>query len=227
MIVAILAENLIGKGGYAEVYKGCLRDGTLVAVKRLTKGTVDEKTCGFLCEIGIIAYVDHPNTAKLVGCDSDGIHLVFQLSPLGSLASILHGWLHDFASFLLFLGFFLIMSCISEALIITFPPGSKDKPDWSKRYRIALGTANGLTYLHEGCQKRIIHRDIKADNILLTEDYEPQVSFKFTAKNVQTVNLQSFLKFALFVVLFCEEIFFFYKAEWITSSSFFSVGLSI
>ncbi|KAH9754823.1 Receptor-like cytosolic serine/threonine-protein kinase RBK2 [Citrus sinensis] len=99
------SENLIGKGGYAEVYKGCLRDGTLVAVKRLTKGTVDEKTCGFLCEIG-----------------------------------------------------------------------SKDKPDWSKRYRIALGTANGLTYLHEGCQKRIIHRDIKADNILLTEDYEPQVS---------------------------------------------------
>ncbi|KAH9688876.1 Receptor-like cytosolic serine/threonine-protein kinase RBK2 [Citrus sinensis] len=138
------SENLIGKGGYAEVYKGCLQDGTLVAVKRLTKGTVDEKTCGFLCEIGIIAYVDHPNTAKLVGCDSDGIHLVFQLSPLGSLASILHG--------------------------------SKDKPDWSKRYRIALGTANGLTYLHEGCQKRIIHRDIKADNILLTEDYEPQVS---------------------------------------------------
>ncbi|KAJ4719539.1 Kinase family protein [Melia azedarach] len=136
-------ENIIGKGGYAEVYKGRLQDGRLVAIKRLTKGTVDEKTCGFLSEIGIIAYVDHPNTAKLIGCDSDGMHLVFQLSPLGSLGSILHG--------------------------------SNDKPDWSKRYKIALGTANGLTYLHESCQKRIIHRDIKVDNILLTEDFEPQI----------------------------------------------------
>lgn len=130
-----------------------------------------------------------------------------------------------FPLFLIF--FFLIMSCISEALIITFPPDSKDKPDWSKRYRIALGTANGLTYLHEGCQKRIIHRDIKADNILLTEDYEPQVSFKFTAKNIQTVKPQSLLKFVLFVVLFCEEIFLICKAEWITLSIFLRVGLSI
>ncbi|XP_031265304.1 receptor-like cytosolic serine/threonine-protein kinase RBK2 isoform X2 [Pistacia vera] len=136
-------ENMIGRGGYAEVYKGCLPNGRLVAVKRLTKGTESERTSGFLCEIGIIAYVDHPNTAKLIGCDSDGMHLVFQLSPLGSLGSLLHG--------------------------------SKDKLDWSKRYKIALGTADGLTYLHESCEKRIIHRDIKADNILLTEDFEPQI----------------------------------------------------
>lgn len=55
--------------------------------------------------------------------------------------------------------------------------GSKDnKLDWRKRYKIALGTADGLLYLHENCQRRIIHRDIKADNILLTEDFEPQVS---------------------------------------------------
>ncbi|KAL5768415.1 hypothetical protein ACOSP7_014967 [Xanthoceras sorbifolium] len=136
-------ENLIGKGGYSEVYKGRLRDGRLVAIKRLTKGTEHERTNGFLCEIGIIAYVDHPNTAKLIGCGNDGMHLVLQLSPLGSLGSLLHG--------------------------------SKDKLNWSQRYKIALGTADGLTYLHEGCQKRIIHRDIKADNILLTEDFEPQI----------------------------------------------------
>ncbi|KAG2694909.1 hypothetical protein I3760_08G165800 [Carya illinoinensis] len=138
-------ENLIGKGGYAKVYKGCLQDGQLIAVKRLTKGTADEKTSGFLSELGIIAHVDHPNTAKLIGCGIEGgMHLIFQLSPLGSLGSLLHG--------------------------------SKDnKLDWSKRYKIALGTADGLLYLHESCQRRIIHRDIKADNILLTEDFEPQI----------------------------------------------------
>lgn len=47
--------------------------------------------------------------------------------------------------------------------------------EWSIRYKVALGTAKGLLYLHEGCQRRIIHRDIKAANILLTEDFEPQV----------------------------------------------------
>ncbi|KAB1202308.1 Receptor-like cytosolic serine/threonine-protein kinase RBK2 [Morella rubra] len=138
-------ENIIGKGGYADVYKGRLEDGQLIAVKRLTKGTADERTSSFLSEIGIIAHVDHPNTAKLIGCGIEGgMHLIFQLSPLGSLGSLLHG--------------------------------SKDnKLDWRKRYKIALGTADGLLYLHENCQRRIIHRDIKADNILLTEDFEPQI----------------------------------------------------
>lgn len=86
-------ENLIGKGGYAEVYKGYLPDGSFVAIKRLTKGTLDERTAGFLSEIGIIAHVNHPNTAKLIGCGIEGgMHLVFQLSALGSLGSLLHGF---------------------------------------------------------------------------------------------------------------------------------------
>ncbi|KAI8547881.1 hypothetical protein RHMOL_Rhmol07G0229600 [Rhododendron molle] len=53
--------------------------------------------------------------------------------------------------------------------------GSKEKLEWEIRYKIALGTAEGLSYLHEGCQRRIIHTDIKAANILLREDFEPQV----------------------------------------------------
>ncbi|XAR49081.1 Non-specific serine/threonine protein kinase [Bertholletia excelsa] len=137
-------ENLIGKGGHAEVYKGCLPDGQVVAIKRLNKGTPEEQIIGFLTEIGIIAHVNHPNTAKLIGYGVEGgTYLVLQLSPLGSLGSYL---------------------C-----------GSKEKLDWSIRYKIILGTAAGLLYLHEKCQRRIIHRDIKADNILLTEDFEPQI----------------------------------------------------
>lgn len=89
-----LVENLIGKGGYSEVYKGRLRNGKLVAIKRLTKGTADERTTQFLSELGIMAHVDHPNTAKLLGCGIDGgMHLVFELSPLGSMRSVLHGLL--------------------------------------------------------------------------------------------------------------------------------------
>ncbi|CAN8269891.1 unnamed protein product [Cochlearia groenlandica] len=138
-------ENIIGRGGYAEVYQGILPEGKLIAVKRLTKGTPEEQTSEFLSELGIIAHIDHRNTAKFIGfCVDSGMHLVFRLSPHGSLGSLLHG-------------------------------PYKEKLTWNRRYRVALGTADGLMYLHEGCQRRIIHRDIKADNILLTEDYEPEI----------------------------------------------------
>lgn len=86
------AENLIGKGGYAEVYRGCLRNGQLVAIKRLTRGTKDEIIGDFLTELGIMAHVNHPNTAKLVGYGVEGgMHLVLELSEKGSLASVLYG----------------------------------------------------------------------------------------------------------------------------------------
>ncbi|MED6135206.1 hypothetical protein PIB30_044123 [Stylosanthes scabra] len=139
------SENLIGKGGFAEVYQGCLEEGKLIAVKKMTNGSIEEKTACFLSELGVIAHVDHPNTAKIIGCCVEGeMHLVFALSPLGSLGSLLHG-------------------------------PNKEKLDWIKRYNIALGIADGLLYLHESCHRRIIHRDIKGDNILLTEKFEPQI----------------------------------------------------
>ena len=56
--------------------------------------------------------------------------------------------------------------------------GPREKLNWSLRYKIAMGTAEGLRYLHEGCQRRIIHKDIKASNILHSEDFEPQVPLK-------------------------------------------------
>ncbi|XP_068656374.1 receptor-like cytosolic serine/threonine-protein kinase RBK1 isoform X2 [Aristolochia californica] len=139
-------EKLIGKGGHAEVYKGCLPDGEVVAVKRLIKKESEEERVGdFLSELGIIAHINHPNAARLLGFGVDrGLHLVLQFSPHGSLASLLHG--------------------------------SKESLQWGIRLKVALGVAEGLSYLHQGCHRRIIHRDIKASNILLTQDYEPQIS---------------------------------------------------
>lgn len=140
-------DNLIGKGGHAEVYKGHLQDGQVVAVKKITKKEKnDEDRVGdFLSELGIIAHINNTNAAKLIGFSVDGgLHLVLQYLHHGSLASVLHGR--------------------EECL------------DWKIRYKVAVGVAEGLRYLHCDCQRRIIHRDITASNILLTEDYEPQIS---------------------------------------------------
>lgn len=91
-LFSVFTENLIGRGGYAEVYKGCLSDGQLVAIKRLNRGTSEDQIISFLSEVGIIAHVDHPNTAKMVGYGVEGgTFLVLQLSSLGSLGSILRG----------------------------------------------------------------------------------------------------------------------------------------
>ncbi|KAF5960448.1 hypothetical protein HYC85_001657 [Camellia sinensis] len=142
------SEKLIGKGGHAEVYKGCLPDGQVVAVKRITKNTEkkeEDRVSSYLTELGIIAHINHPNAAKLIGFSADGgLHLVVQFSPHGSLASLLHG--------------------ANESLA------------WKIRFKVALGVAEGLQYLHCECPRRIIHRDITASNILLAEDYEPQIS---------------------------------------------------
>ncbi|KVH92254.1 Protein kinase, catalytic domain-containing protein [Cynara cardunculus var. scolymus] len=134
-------------GGHAEVYKGCLPDGQIVAVKKITKKEKkDEDRVGdFLTELGIIAHINHPNAARLIGFSSDNdLYLVLQYAPHGSLATLLHN---------------------SEEIV-----------EWNIRFKIAIGIAEGLEYLHYNCNKRIIHRDITASNILLTEDYEPQIS---------------------------------------------------
>ncbi|KAJ7543106.1 hypothetical protein O6H91_09G025300 [Diphasiastrum complanatum] len=139
--------NLVGKGGYAEVYKGILPNGQYVAVKKLTRGkTDDQKEKAFLQELGIIAHIRHPNTSSLIGfCLEKGLYLILHFLPHGSLSSLLHGT-------------------------------NVQQFQWCRRFKVAVGTARGLVYLHHRCQRRTIHRDIKASNILLGPDFEPQIS---------------------------------------------------
>jgi hypothetical protein len=142
-----LLENMIGKGGHAEVYKGVLINGETVAIKKLMSHAKEEeeRVSDFLSELGIIAHVNHPNAARLRGFSSDrGLHFVLEYAPYGSLASMLFG--------------------------------SEECLEWKIRYKVALGIADGLSYLHNACPRRIIHRDIKASNILLNHDYEAQVN---------------------------------------------------
>ncbi|XP_042493982.1 probable receptor-like serine/threonine-protein kinase At5g57670 isoform X2 [Macadamia integrifolia] len=140
-------DNMVGKGGFAEVYRGDLSDGRTIAVKRLAKDRRnEEKEEEFLSELGIIGHVSHPNTAYLIGCCiENGLHLIFNFSPNGTLDEALHG-------------------STSKSL------------EWTVRYKIAIGVARGLHYLHKGCKRRIIHRDIKASNVLLGPDFEPQIA---------------------------------------------------
>lgn len=137
-------KNLIGKGGFGNVYKGCLHDGTIVAVKRLKDGNALGGDIQFQTEIEMISLAVHRNLLRLYGfCMTETERLlVYPYMSNGSVASRL-----------------------------------KAKPalDWGTRKRIALGAARGLLYLHEQCDPKIIHRDVKAANVLLDDFYEAVV----------------------------------------------------
>lgn len=147
-----------------------------MAVKRLTTVTHEERITSFLSELGIIAHVDHRNTAKLIGYGVErGLYIVLELSSLGSLGSLLHRKSGIPSICLKYNGKKNLYKGFSYIVFFLVLTGSSEILDWGTRYKISLGVADGLLYLHEGCQRRIIHRDIKADNILLTENYEAQV----------------------------------------------------
>ncbi|CAK9875115.1 unnamed protein product [Sphagnum jensenii] len=142
------SKNILGKGGFGNVYKGYLSDGTLVAVKRLKgEGSPGAET-QFQMEVEMISLAVHRNLLRLRGfCMTPTERLlVYPYMSNGSVASRLRDKV-----------------CGRPAL------------DWLTRKRIALGSARGLLYLHEHCDPKIIHRDVKAANILLDDDFEAVV----------------------------------------------------
>ncbi|KAF5959970.1 hypothetical protein HYC85_001179 [Camellia sinensis] len=140
--------NVIGDGGFGTVYKATLPGGKSVAVKKLNQS----KTQGhreFFAEIETLGKVKHPNLVPLLGYCSFGDEklLVYEYMVNGSLDL----WLRN-------------------------RTGALKVLDWSKRFKIATGAARGLAFLHHGFIPHIIHRDIKASNILLNEEFEPKVA---------------------------------------------------
>ncbi|GER27544.1 leucine-rich receptor-like protein kinase family protein [Striga asiatica] len=142
-------ENLIGCGSTGKVYRLDLRKGSCssVAVKKLCKGSGVKL---MECEMEIMGNIRHRNILKLYACLTRGrLHcLVFEYMANGNLFRALRGE-------------------------IKF---GQPELDWSRRYKIGIGAAKGLAYLHHDCRPPIIHRDIKSTNILLDKDYEAKIA---------------------------------------------------
>ncbi|XP_052143843.1 LRR receptor kinase SERK2 [Oryza glaberrima] len=141
-------RNVLGQGGFGKVYKGVLPDGTKIAVKRLTDYESPGGEAAFLREVELISVAVHRNLLKLIGfCTTQTERLL--VYPFMQNLSVAYR-LRD------------------------FKPG-EPVLNWPERKRVAIGTARGLEYLHEHCNPKIIHRDVKAANVLLDEDFEPVV----------------------------------------------------
>ncbi|XP_062090463.1 cold-responsive protein kinase 1 [Humulus lupulus] len=142
--------NKIGEGGFGSVYKGRLKDGKLAAIKVLSAES-RQGVKEFLTEIEVISKIEHENLVKLYGCCVEGNHriLVYNYLENNSLAQTLLGGGHA-------------NSCMQFS--------------WQTRYKICVGVACGLAFLHEEVQPYIVHRDIKASNILLDRDLTPKIS---------------------------------------------------
>ncbi|TKW35217.1 hypothetical protein SEVIR_2G358000v4 [Setaria viridis] len=137
----------LGEGGFGAVYKGELEGGQTVAVKRLSKFST-QGLGEFKNEVMLIAKLQHVNLVRLLGCCIHGEEriLVYEYMENRSLDNFI------------------------------FDKGRSAQLDWSKRFDIILGIARGLLYLHQDSRYKVIHRDLKAGNILLDRDMNPKIS---------------------------------------------------
>ncbi|KAK9088513.1 hypothetical protein Scep_027595 [Stephania cephalantha] len=140
--------NKIGEGGFGCVYKGKLRNGNVAAIKVLSAES-RQGVREFLTEINVISDIEHENLVELFGCCVEGNHriLVYGYLENNSLAQTLLGGGHSNIHF-----------------------------DWQARVKICIGVAHGLAYLHEEVRPHIIHRDIKASNILLDKHLNAKIA---------------------------------------------------
>ncbi|CAL4903528.1 unnamed protein product [Urochloa decumbens] len=140
-------SKILGKGGFGMVYKGVLPDGQEIAVKRLCQSS-RQGIEELKSELVLVAKLHHRNLVRLIGVclQEQQKILVYEYMPNRSLDSIL------------------------------FDPDRKKELDWAQRFKIINGIARGLQYLHEESQLKIVHRDLKASNILLDSNYIPKIS---------------------------------------------------
>ncbi|KAL3524795.1 hypothetical protein ACH5RR_013167 [Cinchona calisaya] len=141
-------RNVLGQGGFGKVYKGVLSDNTKVAVKRLTDYESPGGDAAFQREVEMISVAVHRNLLRLIG---------FCTTPTERLLV------------------YPFMQNLSVAYRLRELKPGEPVLDWPTRKLVALGTARGLEYLHEHCNPKIIHRDVKAANVLLDEDFEAVV----------------------------------------------------
>ncbi|CAN8242076.1 unnamed protein product [Cochlearia groenlandica] len=146
-------ENKLGEGGFGPVYKGKLTNGMDVAIKRLSKKSSQGLT-EFKNEVVLIIKLQHKNLVRLLGycVENDEKLLIYEYMSNKSLDSFL------------------------------FDPVKCRELDWEKRMNIVNGTTRGLQYLHEDSRLKIIHRDLKASNVLLDEEKNPKISDFGTAR---------------------------------------------
>ncbi|KAM5550728.1 hypothetical protein ABKV19_027187 [Rosa sericea] len=139
-------KDKLGEGGYGSVFKGKLRSGHFGAIKLLGKSNANGED--FMSEVATIGRIHHVNVVKLVGYCVEGSKraLVYDFMPNGSLDKYIY----------------------SKEGSITL--------SYKKMYEIAVGVAQGIEYLHQGCEMQILHFDIKPHNILLDENFIPKIS---------------------------------------------------
>ncbi|KAJ1431383.1 Serine/threonine-protein kinase, active site [Sesbania bispinosa] len=149
-------ENMIGKGGFGEVYKGILNDGQQIAIKRLSKSST-QGVNEFKNEVLLIAKLHHRNLVAFIGfcLEEQEKILIYEYVPNKSL------------------DYFLFDSHRQKLL------------SWFERYNIIGGIARGIHYLHEHSRLKIIHRDLKPSNVLLDENMVPKISDFGLARNVE------------------------------------------